>query len=502
MRLARMVPLALLLAGAARAAPNLPFDHPDWVLLRDARARGLLADPVGGQQALGEDEVQRALATLRLPSDGRLLPLEETGFWIRPVEIATLRAAALHEHDRPYSLELRPRNIVGEVGYSCELQEGRPCGGGLGLMPEVDSSAGFGSWLSASTRLRLDLGNHQYAPAVELDRVYIKAQLGILAVEAGRDVLALGPSARAALLVSGNSPPLDQLRAWTRPFALPFLDANLFRVSFLYFIARLRDPQFHPGAFVDCTRMQIDLFNHLELGGSRLLQFGGRGAPAIGLGSFISEHFSREYDGKGVPLGDNRLALDAAVSVPALGGARFYVEVTFEDFRKQELNVFRYDADYLLGAEFRALQTGPLRRVLLEAAKTGRLSQEGLYWLTGWTNAGRTLGSPLGPDGLSLYLHADLELPFGRVSPWVEALRFSSDTFKDDGLGGGGVTVDKAGPAERRLRAGLDLSIPLGGSLLFEANLYLERVTTADLVEGSVRRNAGVLAALRYLPRF
>ena len=175
------------------------------------------------------------------------------------------------------------------------------------------------------------------------------------------------------------------------------------------------------------------------------------------------------------------------------------VEVTFEDFRKQELNVFRYDADYLLGAEFRALQAGPLRRVLLEAAKTGRLSQEGLYWLTGWTNAGRTLGSPLGPDGLSLYLHADLELPFGRVSPWVEALRFSSDTFKDDGLGGGGVTVDKAGPAERRLRAGLDLSIPLGGSLLFEANLYLERVTTADLVEGSVRRNAGALAALRYL---
>ena len=499
MRAARLIAFSLVLSAAARAAPNLPFDHPDWVLLLDARARGLLADPVGGQQALGEDEVQRALALLRLAPDPRLLPPDAEGFWIRPVETATLRAALLHEHDRPYSTALRPRNLVGDLGVSCELQEGRPCGGGVGLMPELDSSAGFGSWLSASTRLRLDAGNNGYAPAVALDRAYLKAQLGFLAIEAGRDVVALGQSARAALLVSRNAAPLDMLRAWTRPLELPFFDA---RVSFLYFIARLRDPQFYPGTFVDCTRMQLDLFNHLELGGSRLLQFGGSGAPTIGLGSFIGEHFSRDYDSTGAPLGDNRLAFDAAVTVPALAGARFYTEVSFEDFRKQELNVFRYDADYLLGVEFRALAAGPLRRVLFEAAKTGRLSQEGLYWLTGWTNAGRTLGSPLGPDGLSLYLHGDLELPFGRVSPWAEALRFSSDTFKDDGLGDGGVTVDRVGPAEKRLRVGVELSIPLRKVFLLEANLYVERVTTADFVDGAVRRNAGALASFRYLSAF
>ena len=497
MRFARL--LALLLAGAARAAPNLPFGHPDWTLLRDAQARGLLADPVGGQQALGEDEVQRALVALRLPPDRRLLTLEEAGFWIRPVETATLRAVALHEHDRPYSLELRPRHLAGEVGTSCELQEGRPCGGGLGLMPEVDSAAGWGSWLSASTRLRLDLGNNRYAPEVALDRAYLKAQLGFLAVEAGRDLLALGPSARAALLVSRNPAPLDQLRAWTRPLPLPFFDA---RVTFLYFIARLRDPQFYPGTLVDCTRVQLDLFNHLQLGGSRLLQFGGTGAPAIGLGSFISQHFQRDYDSKGAPLGDNRLALDAAVSVPALGGARFYTEVSFEDFRKQELNVFQYDADYLLGAEFRALDAGPLRRILIEVAKTGRISQEGIYWLTGWTNAGRALGSPLGPDGLSIYARAELELPAARLSPWVEWLRFSSDTFKDDGQGGGGVAVDKVGPIESRRRAGLDLSVPLTRAFLLEANLYVELVTTAELVPDATRHNGGAVVRLRYFPEF
>ena len=54
----------------------------------------------------------------------------------------------------------------------------------------------------------------------------------------------------------------------------------------------------------------------------------------------------------------------------------------------------------------------------------------------------------------------------------------------------------------KRLRVGVDLSIPLGRSFILEANLYAERVTTADLVEGAVRRNAGVLAAVRYSPLF
>src|SRR5437879_776004 len=101
---------ALLFASAAPAAPNLPSDDPAWILLRDLRARGLLAELLGGQQTLGEDEVQRALAIAGLTPDARLLPLDEHGFWARPLERATLRAVALHEHDRPYSLDVRPRN--------------------------------------------------------------------------------------------------------------------------------------------------------------------------------------------------------------------------------------------------------------------------------------------------------------------------------------------------------------------------------------------------------
>jgi hypothetical protein len=194
--------------------------------------------------------------------------------------------------------------------------------------------------------------------------------------------------------------------------------------------------------------------------------------------------------------------LDLSVSVPELAGGRFYVEFSSEDYRAQELNVLQYEADYLVGAELRALSVGPLRRVLVEATKTGRLSHEGLYWMTGWTNADRTLGTALGPDALSLYLRAELELPFGRVSPWVEAASFSSDTYKDDGRGGGGIQVDQAGPSERRQRAGVDLFIPLGRAVALDANAWAERVTTADLRPGSRRLNAGVAATLRLTPDF
>jgi hypothetical protein len=502
MKASLSIPAALLLlAVAARAAPNLPFDHPDWVLLRDARARGLLADPVGGQQGLGEDEVQRAIEELKLPVDPRLLSPRETGFWLRPVDSAALEVLALHEHDRPYSLPARPRDLVGQVGFSCEQREGRPCGGGVGLEPWVQSSAGFGTWVSATARLRLYLGNNRYASGAELDRAYVKAQLGPLALEVGRDVIALGPSASEGIQVSRSAAPFDQIRAWTRPLSL-IPDSDALRVSFFYFIARLRDPQFYEGAFVDCTRMQIDLFRRVQLGGTRLLQFGGTGAPPVDPGEFVHEHFARDYDARGAPVGDNRLAFDAAVAVPELAGGRFYTEVSFEDFRQQELNVFRYDADYLLGAELRALSAGPLRRLLLEAVRTGRLSQEGLYWKTGWSNAGRPLGSALGPDALSLYLRGELELSFATVAPWLEAVRYSSDTYRDDGLGDGGIRVDKAGPAESRGRAGLDLSVPLQRGFLFEASLYIERVTGSGFVPGQSDLNAGVLASLRYLPRF
>ncbi|GAC1348249.1 MAG: hypothetical protein NVSMB23_28950 [Myxococcales bacterium] len=474
-------------ATPARAAPNLPLDEPDWIVLRDAQARGLRPDLLGGVHLIGEDEVGQG----GWPD----------GFWVRPVERVVLRGVALGEHLRPYSLPARPRNLGGDVGFSCEFQEGRPCGGGLGLATEVDASAGFGRVLSATVRARLDLGNHGYAALAALDRASFKAQLGAVSLEAGRDVLALGPSFRGGLLWSRHAAPLDQLRVRLRPVALPFLDGDALRVSLLYFIGRLRQPVGRDGALVDGTRFQFDLFNRVQLGASRLLLFGGDGAPDVSFSDFVVEHLHARYPG-GVPLGDNRVSADVAVSAPELWGARAYLEIAFEDFRRKFLNVLQIDTDYLAGLELRALPAGPLRRVFVEAATTGQVSEESPEWLTGFGGAGRPFGTPLGPTAQSVYLRGEFELPRARVSPWAEVLRFRNDTYVRNNDGAGGSRLDRVGTAERRGRLGLDVALPVSPSLSLDVTAFAERVWNSELVAGATRWNGGIVTAIRYAPRF
>jgi Capsule assembly protein Wzi len=512
-----MAILASLAATPARAAPNLPLDDPDWIALRDARARGLLPDLLGGIHVLGEDEVAQALSAAGLPPDPLLLPAAPGGpagardgvrdgwpggFWVRPTERVTLRGLALGEHDRPYSLPVKPRSLAGDVGFSCEYQEGPPCGGGLGLIGEIDSSAGLGSVLSATVRARLDLGNNGYAALAALDRAYLKAQIGVLALEAGRDVLALGPSFRGGLLWSSNGAPIDQLRASIRPFALPFVDGDALRVSLLYFIARLRQPQGRDGALIDCARIQLDLFDRVELGASRLLMFGGDGAPNVSFSDLVYLHVHPMKYVSGQPLGDNRVSFDAAVSVPQLAGARVYLEIAFEDFRHKFLNVLQFDTDYLVGLELRALSMGPLRRIFAEVGTTGRVAEESPEWRTGFSSAGRPFGTPLGPEGESVYLRAELEAPGVRVAPWGEWLRLKSDTYVSNGDGAGGVRVASVGPSENRQRLGVDVALPLSPALSLNVTAYAERVGNADLVPGSTILNGGLVTALRYMPRF
>src|SRR5690349_13860966 len=107
---------ALLAAAAATAGPNLPADDPDWDLLRDELAKGDRPDLLGGIQSV--------------PQGGEFGTMLPQGFWYLPFQRVSLRLSGADEHDRPYSLPLRPRDIAGGIALACEYQEGRPCGDG------------------------------------------------------------------------------------------------------------------------------------------------------------------------------------------------------------------------------------------------------------------------------------------------------------------------------------------------------------------------------------
>src|SRR5438094_425978 len=231
----------------------------------------------------------------------------------------------------------------------------------------------------------------------------------------------LAPLDRLTLRLSAADEP-------DRPYPLPARPRQDVRISLLYFLDRLRQPQTFRGTLLDCARAQLDFGDRVQLGGSRMLMLGGEGAPDYGgFTGFILEHFGRTHETPTGTAGNNRLSFDLSVRLPELRGARLYYEIAFEDTRKAFWNSVEYDADHLLGIELRAIRLGPWRRLFVELEHTGWVSQEHGVFTTGMTNAGRTLGSALGPDGTSLWIRADFEHAALTISPWFEWLRFSGD---------------------------------------------------------------------------
>ncbi|MFL5409470.1 MAG: capsule assembly Wzi family protein, partial [Myxococcales bacterium] len=428
-----------------------------------------------------------------LASDPHLLDPQITGPWLRPVSRLTGRLSLADEHVRGYSTPVRRREIAGVVATSCERQEGRPCGPGIGTGLEVDSSAGYGQWLSAFTRIRFDAGNHAYSPGVDLDRAYLNVEAGPIAFEIGRDVQWLAPSARSSLILSDEAVPLDHVRVSTaHPVDLIGERGSVLRLNVRYLLGRLRDPQRFPGTLVTAARMQFDIADALELGGTRLLELGGEGAPPVTFREFVLEHFSRQTGASGAGISNNRLGFDASYTFRKLRGVRAYYQLAFEDTRKQFLNTLKFDTDHLVGVDVPYLDGAVLDGLLVEYHRTGRVSQEHSIFTSGMTSAGRPLGSPVGPDGWSFFAAPR----FGAVTPWLEIVHFSSDAYSQ--TENGPVVRVANGVTERRLRIGAQaVFAPLRDAQL-RLSGFAERVDSADFVAGQRRYNAGAFASLTW----
>ncbi|MBV8761318.1 MAG: hypothetical protein JO257_28735, partial [Deltaproteobacteria bacterium] len=396
-------------------------------------------------------------------------------FWIRWVDRAALTLSAASEDDRGYSTPAHPRDVVGDVALSCEHQEGRPCGDGAGLFGEVDTRAGFGSWVSASSRLRLRTGTSRYGTGFDVDRLHVDGAYSTVKLKVGRDVLVLGPG-RTQAGWGDHAVPLDQVR----------VDARIGIASGTYVLGRLRNPQRYPGALVSIGRGQLD-FENVSVGAEQLIQLDGDGAPGFSLVDFILEHFRRrDQTASATDSSDRRIGADVTWRIAGFGGARLYYEIMFEDWRKHFEDALRYDADHIVGFAN--------RDVLVEWQKTGVRSQEHSPRITGFTNAGRVVGSPLGPDAQSVYVGAQR----GLVRPWAELVRFSSDTYKF--IAEGPILHEARGEAEWRYRLGATTEVPIRPGLVADGRAWVEHVEHLGFVVGQRRENVGLTASLVWTP--
>ena len=400
----------------------------------------------------------------------------DDSWWVHPLDRAMLRLSLVDEDDRPYSTDAHPRDITGVVALSCEHQEGRPCGNGVGLDGEADASAGFGDIVRAATRLRLRTGTDSYSTGFDVDRLRVDGAYGPVSAEVGRDVLVLGPRGRTQLGWGDNAPPLDMAR----------VDARLWNLHGTYVLGRLRDPQTYPGDLVSIARGEAR-FGPVDVGAMQMLQLDGDGAPGFGLVDFILEHFRRrDASASATDSSNRRVGADVALRIAGFGGARIYYQIMFEDWRKHFADALRYDADHAVGFE--------TRDVLVEWQKTGVRSQEHTPRLTGFTNAGRVVGSPLGPDAQSVYIGARR----GLVMPWGEMVRFSSDTYTF--VVDGPILHDTRRVAEWRYRVGAHAVVPVRRGMWVDAQLWGEHVQNASFVDGARRENVGLIAALVWTP--
>ena len=471
--------MLVLAAAPSGASPNVSLDDPVYDQLDQLELAGVLAPFRGGLMPLTWARVHELV---------REAPALPDGWWIRPVERAALRVDAAGDAARAYSTAARPRDVAGMLALSCEGQEGRPCGNGLGLGAELDAAAGYGAWAAGAVRLRARTGRDSYTTALDLDRAYVNAEVGPIAAELGRDVLVLGPGTPTQVGWGTNAPPLDQLRlSGARPLAL----SPRLRLNVVYVLGRLAAPQTYPGDLVSVTRAQVDIDDRFELGAMQLLQLGGDGAPGFGLWDFVLEHVRRrDASASASDSSNRRIGLDVAAHITGLGGARITYQLMFEDIRKHFVDAVHYDADHVLG-----LQT---RWLTVELQRTGVRSYEHVPRITGFTSGGRIVGDPLGPAAQAVFVGGRIPVRCGVVMPWVEVAQLASDayTFVVDGP----ILRTSTGTTELRFRIGARARVPVGHDLELDPEAALEDAVRWSFIPGAHRTGAVFRAALVWRP--
>lgn len=479
--------LATLITASASASPNVSLDDPRYEELARRYVRGELRAYAGGFAPLTESRIDALLGAE--PSAER--------WWVAPVTRLRLSTTLFQDSARPYSTFARPRDLtVGSISIACERQEGRPCGDGAGVFGEVESSAGFGSLVSGTIRLRAQAGQ-SYAESVVLDRGYVNAELGPIAAQIGRDIVVLGPSSRTQAGWGTNAPPITHARVSTsEPFAL----TSSLRANVDYVVGVLRSPQTFHHNLISMSRVQLDVGDRVEIGTMQLLQLGGDGARSLGLWDFIAEHLRRkDLSASETDSSNRRFGGDIALRIRELG-ARLYYQLVFEDIRaKRFIDAVRYDADHVVGIDLPALGSRGQHAATVEWQVTGFRSQEHRPRVTGLTHLGRVVGSPLGPDAKALFAGGRIAFGPSTLYPWLELAQLSSDKYRQVTKG----PIDRltVGPAETRYRGGLRVRLPLQQRFSVEGNVMGEHADGFAFEPGVTRNNVGATLSLLWTPQ-
>ncbi|MBW8756818.1 MAG: phosphatase PAP2 family protein [Burkholderiales bacterium] len=244
-----------------------------------------------------------------------------------------------------------------------------------------------------------------------------------------------GPGWQSALPLSSNPPPLDGIglqRAAATASESPWL-SWLGPWNMEFFLARTVGEPTGPGSnpLITGLRLTARPFSHLEIGITRMAQFGGSG-HAETLGSFAravagSHANAQTVEEQSRDSGNGLGGVDARVRCPDIMRCAFYAQIMGEDDRKH----LPYKYLSLFGAEMWT-RDGSMR-FYVEASELGcRVTWRGpspagcayrnYAYPGGYTSGNRWMGASAGPDArfvalgwFDADLDASVRLDYGRI---------------------------------------------------------------------------------------
>lgn len=257
---------------------------------------------------------------------------------------------------------------------------------------------------------------------LDLIEGYGMVAAGPLEVEVGKDSLWWGPGYRGSMLMSNNAEPFTMIKITNpQPLQLPWILRYLGPLRTEWFLTQLEEDRYIPNAKLSGARVNFKPLPWVELGASRVVMFGGRGVPDVGVTDYAKMFFAMSEQAE-----NNQLAGgDASVLIPLaelpwlkklpLRSVKLYVDGAGED----EAGGIPSNWGALYGLQLNdLLKTGrtDLRVEYAENHVDGKPNvfyAHSLY-LSGYTYKGRVIGHYMGTDSrdvfvqLSHYLTGDL----------------------------------------------------------------------------------------------
>ena len=230
-----------------------------------------------------------------------------------------------------------------------------------------------------------------------------------VAFEIGRGTQWWGPGYRGTLLLSDHAFPLDMIKLGSdEPFRLPGFLGSLGQWKINTFLTRLERDRDFPRAEVFGLRISYMPTDWLELGGTRLTQFDGRGhsGKTQQFPSVIFDTYTNDTNQTGGKDVNEEAMVDFRVRVPSVpylvpfpGGMQLYGELGMEDPPR--------DIAILAGAYIPQLFRGDTMDLRIEFAdtdlqRTGNWYNNGLY-TSGMRYRGYPLGHWMGTNAFDFY---------------------------------------------------------------------------------------------------